>query len=300
MDMIEEMTSVETYEMKFLVPSVAVPVYENVLEDVAAAVLTVMIEQGPDKGKWEIQAIFEGKPDETVVQAVLKQAAQQTQTEFIMPVIRPMPAKNWLLECYQSFKPIIIGKYYIYGSHITDIPPQDKIALKIDAATAFGTGEHQTTHGCLEALNELDFVPEKVLDVGCGSGILAMAYAKTFGKPVDAVDIDEESVRVATQNAAENGLKELIHVWQSVGYDNVINLYDLVLCNILARPLMDMAVDLKKHLNPGGYAILSGFLNRQERWVLKAHTDIGFKFVKKYRVNGWSTLVVQKEEKENV
>ncbi len=299
MDMLEEMASAETYEMKFLLPPVAVPIFENELEKVAAAVLTVMIEHGPDKGKWELQAIFEGKPDENIVRFALQRAAQMTQIKFVMPVIQKMPAKNWLLECYQSFKPIIIGKYYIYGSHITDTPPEDKIALKIDAATAFGTGEHQTTHGCLEALNNLNFVPEKVLDVGCGSGILAMAYAKTFQKPVDAVDIDDESVRVATQNAADNGLKELIHVWQSDGYKNVSNSYDLILCNILARPLMDMASDLKQHLNPGGMAILSGFLNRQERWVLKAHTDIGLKLITKYRVNGWSTLVVQKEEESH-
>ena len=208
--------------------------------------------------------------------------------------VQPMENKNWLVECYQSFKPIQIGKYYIYGSHIDEMPPVDLISLKIDAATAFGTGEHQTTHGCLTALNDLDFEPEKVIDVGCGSGILSMAYAKTFNKKVDAVDIDPESVRVATNNAKINGLDGLMNVWLSNGYESVSETYDLVLCNILARPLMDMASDLKKHLNTGGLAILSGFLTRQERWVLKAHTDIGFEFVKRYRINGWSTLVVKK------
>ncbi len=296
MDTIEEMNSVDTYEMKFLLVPEAVPFYEMALEEVAAAVLTVMIEHGPDKGRWELQAIFEGEPEVEAVSAALKNAAQLSKTPVIAANIIKMPSKNWLQECYQSFKPIVIGKYYIYGSHITDEPPADKIALRIDAATAFGTGEHQTTHGCLEALNNLDFEPKKVIDVGCGSGILAMAYAKTFNKPVDAVDIDEESVRVATQNAIDNGLNKLMRVWQSTGYSNISEKYDLVLCNILARPLMDMAADLKAHLNKGGQAILSGFLNRQERWVLKAHTDIGLKFVKKYRINGWSTLVVQKEE----
>ncbi len=296
MDIIEEMNNTDTYEMKFLLPAEAVPCYEMALEEVAAAVLTVMIEQGANKGKWELQAIFEGAPDENDVNAALENAAQLSGTPVIKADIVKMPSKNWLQECYQSFKPIVIGKYYIYGSHITDDIPVDKIALKIDAATAFGTGEHQTTHGCLEALNNLDFEPKKVLDVGCGSGILSMAYAKTFNKPVDAVDIDEESVRVATQNAVENGLSSLMTVWHSTGYEKVTDKYDLVLCNILARPLMDMASDLKEHLNVGGQAILSGFLNRQERWVLKAHTDIGLKLVTKYRINGWSTIVVQKEE----
>lgn len=284
------------YEIKFLLPPQAVPTFETALEEVASAVLTVMIEHGENKGLWEMQAIFEGQPDENLIRFCLENASQSTGIETPNATIIPMEDKNWLLECYQSFQPITIGKYYIYGSHITDELPTDKIALQIDAATAFGTGEHQTTHGCLEALNNLDFIPEKVIDVGCGSGILAMAYAKTFNKPVDAVDIDPESVRVATLNAQTNCLSDLMTVWESNGYQDIPQQYDLILCNILARPLMDMASDLKAHLKKGGQAILSGFLTRQERWVLKAHTDIGLQFVRRYRIKGWSTLVVQKTE----
>ena len=288
------MTDILNYDFKILLEKEAVPFFEDALSEIAGAVLTVMIEKGENKGKWELQAIFEGKPDETYLKTVLQVAADGAGICLPTVDVQPMENKNWLVECYQSFKPIQIGKYYIYGSHIDEMPPVDLISLKIDAATAFGTGEHQTTHGCLTALNDLDFEPEKVIDVGCGSGILSMAYAKTFNKKVDAVDIDPESVRVATNNAKINGLDGLMNVWLSNGYESVSETYDLVLCNILARPLMDMASDLKKHLNKGGLAILSGFLTRQERWVLKAHTDIGFEFVKRYRINGWSTLVVKK------
>ncbi len=289
------MTETLNYDFKILLDPKHVPIFEDVLSEIAAAVLTVMIEKGENKGLWELQAIFEGKPDEGEVLGAIQRASDILQIKVPAVKIEAMENKNWLLECYQSFKPITIGKYFIYGSHIDEVP-SDKISLQIDAATAFGTGEHQTTHGCLEALNELDFVPQKVIDVGCGSGILSMAYAKTFNKKVDAVDIDPESVRVATQNASINGLDGLMRVWHSNGYEQVQDKYDLVLCNILARPLMDMAADLKDHLNEGGVAILSGFLNRQERWVLKAHTDIGFKLLKRYRINGWSTLVIQKGE----
>ena len=288
------MTEILNYDFKILLEADQVSVFEEALSEIAGAVLTVLIEKGENKGKWELQAIFEGKPDEDCLNAVLKSAVAMAGMDGVEINLQPMENKNWLLECYQSFKPIQIGKYYIYGSHVDEAIPEDFISLQIDAATAFGTGEHQTTHGCLTALNDLDFVPEKVIDVGCGSGILSMAYAKTFQKPVDAVDIDPESVRVATNNAQINGLGDLMNVWLSNGYESVSKTYDLVLCNILARPLMDMASDLKDHLNPGGLAILSGFLTRQERWVLKAHTDIGFEFVKRYRVNGWSTLVVKK------
>lgn len=289
------MTDILNYDFKILLNPEEVAVFEDMLSETAAAVLTVMIEKGPDKGKWELQAIFEGMPDEEHILFLVQEASKRLKIEVPVIKINPMENKNWLLECYQSFKPITIGKYFIYGSHIDEVP-SDKIALQIDAATAFGTGEHQTTHGCLTALNDLDFVPQNVIDVGCGSGILSMAYAKTFNKKVDAVDIDPESVRVATQNAEINGLSALMNVWHSNGYQDVHKKYDLVLCNILARPLMDMASDLKDHLNEKGVAILSGFLNRQERWVLKAHTDIGFKFLKRYRINGWSTLVIQKGE----
>lgn len=288
------MTEILNYDFKILLDPKNVPVFEEALSEIASAVLTVMIEKGENKGLWELQAIFEGKPDASELDFVMTQASSMVGIEKPKIQINPMENKNWLLECYQSFKPLSIGKYYIYGSHIDEQVPEGMIALQIDAATAFGTGEHQTTHGCLTALNELDFVPNKVIDVGCGSGILSMAYAKTFNKEVDAVDIDPESVRVATENAKINGLSGIMNVWLSNGYQDVKDTYDLVLCNILARPLMDMAGDLKDHLNEGGIAILSGFLNRQERWVLKAHTDIGFKFIKRYRVNGWSTLVIQK------
>lgn len=282
------------YDIKILLPPAAIPVFEEAFSESAGAVLTVPQETGPHKGQWEMQLIFEGEPDAGSVAFLMRQASDTAGISCPDYSLRAMPDKNWLKESYQSFQPITIGRYFIYGSHIHEGVPQDKITLKIDAATAFGTGEHQTTHGCLTALDELETHPTSVLDVGCGSGILSMAYAKTFLQSVDAVDIDEESVRVARENARENGLEGLITVWQSNGYQGVSKKYDLILCNILARPLMEMAADLKAHLTPGGRAILSGFLVRQERWVLKAHSDIGLKLVRRYRIKGWSTLVVER------
>lgn len=283
------------YDLKIILPASAVSVFEDVFSEIAGAILTVLLETGPDKGHWEMQMIFEGQPAADMIKILMQKAAQLAHIPVPDYMLQAMPDKNWLQESYQSFQPMTIGRYFIYGSHIHDKIPADKIPLRIDAATAFGTGEHQTTHGCLLALNELDIKPACVLDVGCGSGILAMAYAKTFQRPVDAVDIDEESVRVALCNARDNGVENLVHVWRSDGYQAVSKQYDLIFCNILARPLMNMASDLKAHLTVGGEAILSGFLVRQERWVLKAHTDIGLRFVRRYRIRGWSTLVVARE-----
>ena len=271
------------WETKVVVPADAVPALENALAEGAAAVLTRLIETGADKGRWEVQAIFEKQPDRRALRAILPDAT-----------LNPLPDKNWLQECYRSFKPITIGRYFIYGSHVDAAVPAGLIPLQIDAATAFGTGEHQTTAGCLRALDDVDFSPRTALDIGCGSGILAMAYAKRFHRPADATDIDAESVRVARDNAVVNGVGDLLRVWQSAGYARITGTYDLIFCNILARPLMEMAADLAAHLNTGGQAILSGFLTCQERWVLRAHTAAGLAFVRRYRVKGWSTLVVAK------
>lgn len=297
--------SYDNWEIKFIVPSEMVPVFEMALEEIAAALLTVLIEKGENKGKWEVQAIFETKPAQDDLTRVMTFASETMKVPVPAYHLTAMPPKNWLKESLISFPPVELGNYYIYGSHIKTPPPEGKIALQIDAATAFGSGEHQTTQGCLTALQDIfentqkSFVksPQKmsVLDVGCGSGILSMAYAKTYHTPVDAVDIDPESVLVTKKSSKTNGLDKLITVWESAGYEKVKEKYDLIFCNILARPLIDMAPDLANHLHTGGLAILSGFLIRQERWVLKAHTDAGLSFVARYRINGWSTLVVKKD-----
>ena len=286
----------DNYDMKFLVPESAVPVFEMALEGLASALLTRQIEKGKDKGKWEVQAIFEEQPDSDEVAGAMNFAAETMKIKMPKYQITPMPHKNWLKESLISFPPVTIGKYYIYGSHVKETPPADKISLLIDAATAFGSGEHQTTQGGLKAMEHITkkFKPESVLDVGCGSGILAMAYAKTYLKKVDAVDIDPESVWVTSNSAKENSLQNLIMVWESDGYQKVEKSYDLILCNILANPLIAMAKDLNAHLNAGGIAILSGFIYDQEDDVLKAHTDLGLKFIKKYHVKGWTTHVVGK------
>lgn len=284
------------FDFKLILPEHAVAAFEDVLAETAGAVLTRPLEKGPHAGAWELQAIFEDEPERECLRSFLRQAAEQAHIAPPRLHLRKMPDINWLAASYQGFPPIEVGQYYIYGSHITTPPPANKIALKIDAATAFGTGEHQTTHGCLQALADLTIRPERVLDVGCGSGILGMAFAKSFHQPVDAVDIDPESVRVARENAVQNGLADLMTIWQSDGYRSVAGHYDLILCNILAKPLIEMAGDLYSHLNNNGVAILSGFLINQENWVQKAHTDLGLHVIKTYRVNGWSTLVLQKDQ----
>ncbi|MGH6979877.1 MAG: 50S ribosomal protein L11 methyltransferase, partial [Stellaceae bacterium] len=163
-------------------------------------------------------------------------------------------------------------------------------------ATAFGTGEHATTRGCLLATDHVKRPPRRILDMGCGTGILAIAAAKLWHRDVLATDIDPESVRVTRVNAKVNGVANAVRAEISPGYRHREIArrapFNLVLANILARPLMDMAPDLARVLAPGGMAVLSGLLARQEAAVLAAHRAQGLYLVTRIALEGWHTLVV--------
>ena len=294
--MTEDLTQ---YQTVITIPEKAVPFFEKALDPYAVALMASLIEKGEDKNKLKMEAIFYGKPDENVLDVTMAIAAMSAEIDEPEWDLLPVPKKNWLRENLLDFPPLELGKYYIYGSHIENPRiPKGMVALQIDAATAFGSGEHATTQGCLQAFEDVlkTTKPKRVLDMGCGSGILSMAAAKVLGKDVkiDAVDIDPESVRVTKENIKINGVEKNIKVFQSEGYANVTDQYDLIFANILARPLMEMAPDLYKHLNAGGMAILSGFLNGQKSWVLRAHAKAGLEFVRVYKIKEWSTAIVKR------
>jgi len=178
--------------------------------------------------------------------------------------------------------------------------PGGVIPLQLDAGTAFGSGEHPTTAGCLLALDRLarKFRFKHPLDVGCGSGILALAMAKTWRVPVLASDIDLESVLVARANAKQNRVSDLIRALESNGYKDRDIIrgrpYDLVTSNILARPLAKLALDLGRVTAPGSVAIISGVVQRDAAWMARAHRQIGFHLLAHTIIKGWSTLVLEK------
>ena len=168
----------------------------------------------------------------------------------------------------------------------------------LDAATAFGTGEHPSTRGCLMALDDLSRGRRfrRPIDVGTGTGVLAIAAAKLLHRRVLASDIDGSAVRVARHNLARNGVAHLVRVRRARGYrDRAIrkSRYDLILSNILARPLALMARDLSRALKPGGRAVLSGLLRRQEPIVLAPHRGCGIVLERRLVIDGWSTLVLR-------
>ena len=175
-------------------------------------------------------------------------------------------------------------------------PADGRIALQVEAATAFGSGEHATTRGCLSLIASAIArrKPRNALDVGCGSGILAMAIARLAQIPVTAVDIDEEAVRVTRENTRINGVRRQVRVSRSDGFHSDViaksEKYDLIVANILAGPLCKMAPDFRRHLAAGGRLILSGLLNDQETRVIAACRNQRLGLRRRWRSDGWSAL----------
>ena len=215
-----------------------------------------------------------------------------------------LTSENWLKDNVIEFAPVEVEDFLVYGIHEKQAPKTAKLPIKIYAATAFGS-EHQTTKSCLKAICELNRMKAphaNILDVGCGSGILSLGAAKLWGAEtkITAVDIDQEAVWVTRQNALDNNVSDFVTAEVSNGYQAEIVQknapYDIIFANILARPLIDMAPDLAAALKPGGYTVLSGFINDQEDWVVNAHTNQGLKLVKIYELDNWRAALMEKPQ----
>jgi ribosomal protein L11 methyltransferase len=206
---------------------------------------------------------------------------------------------NWLEVYAKAAPPLEIGRFYIYGSHDRLSPkPQGVIPLWVDAATAFGSGEHATTTGCIQALQRIksNFQNPKILDMGCGTGILALAAQKLWpGASIYAGDIDPEAVRVARLNMKRN--QSAFHIDKVTGFNSrwiqEKGPYDVIMANILAKPLRQMATDMRNVVIPGTQVVLSGLLTSQEKWVLDIYHLIGFKVLFIIRMYGWSTMCIK-------
>ena len=207
--------------------------------------------------------------------------------------LEPIAERDWVAESQRLLPPQTAGRFWIYGSHVTEPPPRGLIPLQVEASVAFGTGRHETTQGCLIAMTELAQRRnvETVLDLGTGSGVLAMGAAVLWpAAQIRAVDIDIPSVRVARENAEINGLALHIAFAESDGFSAVRGSFDLILANILAEPLIQLAPELVRHLAPGGVVILSGLLTKQSREVTEAYGAAGLRLVEARTYGDWDTL----------
>ena len=246
---------------------------------------------------WRLEAVRAADADPGPMMSALTLAGALS---GISPTItrRPVATDGWAARSAASFPAQAIGRrFLVRGTHLRGTAPAGRIALTLDAGAAFGSGEHPTTRLCLRALERLAARrPRRILDLGTGSGILAMAAARLTGRRVRAVDIDPWSVRVAAENARRNGLGPRIQVRRADGWRSPCvrgaGPYDLVLANILARPLCAMARELAAGLAPGGYAVVSGLLAGQARMVLAAHRRAGLVLRARLTEGAWAALVL--------
>jgi ribosomal protein L11 methyltransferase len=214
-----------------------------------------------------------------------------------------LPDKDWVAENQRSFRPFQVGPFWVHPSHVAEGIPAGLLPLRIDAGLAFGTGTHATTRGCLEMLATLDPAETKnTVDVGCGSGILAIAAAKLWQRPVIGGDNDSEAVGVAIENAELNGVTLLCRFFTSVGLDAPELAkpapYDLIIANILAGPLMALSDSFAPAIRSGGRVLLSGLLVEQAGLMLSTYQRRGFEFERRIDLETggawWRTLLLRK------
>ena len=280
-------------------PEEAVPAFEAALQTVCRSV-ALFLDEATDT--WRVEGVRpQGAGDEELAGALALAAAV---SGIDAPALQsqPVEAEGWLARTMQSFgEQEIGGDFLIRPTHLPPRRVHGRTVLVLDAGIAFGSGEHASTRGCLIAFARAakDRRPmRRVLDLGTGSGILAMAAAKRLRRKVLATDIEPWSVRVAEQNARMNGVGALVRARLADGWTErhvrAGRPYDLVFANILARPLCAMAKHLAAGLAPGGTAILAGLLGTQARMVLAAHRRQGLKLERALPVGPWTTLVLRR------
>lgn len=264
---------------------------ERGLEHLAEHGFIVTSRELSHDGPWRIEIFGEG--DKAKVRAAID-AGWQWET---------LPDTDWVAENQRSFRPFTVGPFWVHPSHVTKGQPAGTIALRIDAGLAFGTGTHATTRGCLKMLATLD--PRETanaVDVGCGSGILAIAMAKLWQRPVIGGDDDAQAVDVARQNAGLNGVGDLCRFVHASGLDapelETRAPYDLIVANILAGPLAELSQSFASALPPGGRVLLSGLLVEQAAPLLEVYGSRGFTFERRIDLETggawWRTLLLRR------
>lgn len=268
---------------------------EEALEETALS-CSRFEKKGTQGKKWIFEALFERDPlaqKETLPWDALKAYdLERFQSHRL-------PEKDWIAENRMSFPPLSVGRFLIYSSHAKPPSFSDRVLIEINASLAFGTGGHATTQGCLELLETLEGAPlRSILDLGCGTGLLAIAARHLFPKAarVVASDHDQEAVDMTRYNLTLNGLDGKIEPVLSEGFAAPFfqeGSYDLILANILAGPLVELAPDMACQCTAGSYLILSGILHSQEEDILQAYLPLGFELQACRRHEEWSALLLR-------
>jgi ribosomal protein L11 methyltransferase len=249
-------------------------------------------------GRWDISAHFAEPPNQTAIRELVVLAAGDDIAQHI--TFDTVEAKDWVAASLEDLVPVPAGRFIVHGRHDRARVPANRLGIEIEAALAFGTGHHGTTRGCLLLLDSVlrSRAPRRVLDLGSGTGVLAIAAAKALRQRVLASDIDPISVRVARDNARLNGVGNLVEAVCATGFSApqfaIRGPFDLVLANILANPLKQMATPMAQHLAPSALVILSGLLPHQAQGVIASYRARGLVFRRQLKIDGWSSLLMQR------
>ena len=245
------------------------------------------------KGLWEVGGYFLEVPND--INLALLAAAYGAKPFIISEV----PDQDWVAKVRRELPPVEAGRFFVYGSHDAEHLPSDRIGLLIEAAMAFGTGQHGTTLGCLRAFDRLldqNYIFNNVLDLGCGTAVLAMAAARTTSINVIASDIDSIAVEVANANIVANDLINRVTCIESIGFNALDFLnaapFDLIFANILKGPLIDLAPEIARNLKTGGIVVLSGILIEQSAEILGIYEAQGITLLEREDIGEWVALTL--------
>ena len=252
--------------------------------------------EGPG-GRWHVTLHFADAPDQARIRELVTNAAGADIAKDI--AFDTVEAKDWVKATLEDLVPVLAGRFVVHGQHDRARVASNKIGIEIEAALAFGTGHHGTTRGCLLLLDHVlkAYRPRRVLDLGTGTGVLAIAAARALQENVLASDIDPLSVQVAQENARLNVAGHLVQAIPATGFSAPqfaqAGPFDLVLANILANPLRQLATPMVRHLAPSALVILSGLLTPQVTSVIAAYRARGLVPVRHLRIEGWSSLLLR-------
>jgi len=251
-----------------------------------------------DNGQWQVAIHFRSNPDEAELRRLVKLAAGETAAAALS--IEPVAAKNWVAESLAGLKPVRVGRFNVHGAHDRTGVRVNDIGIEIEAALAFGTGHHGTTRACLLALTNLAKRRRvrRVLDIGTGTGVLAIAAALLMRAHVVAGDIDVIAVHAARGNARLNRVASRIAFARAAGIRapaiTAGGPYDLIFANILLGPLTRLAQPLRKLARPGARVVLSGLLPSHANAVIALYRGGGFALERRIALEGWATLVMRR------
>lgn len=246
---------------------------------------------------WVVDIYFEEAPDEAVLAGLLREVLGEAVPGFS---IVPLVEEDWVAKSLEGLKPVRAGRFLVHGSHDRDKVKPNDVAIEIEAGEAFGTGHHGTTAGCLAEIDRLHHLYrfENILDLGTGTGVLAIAIAKAWHQTVLATDIDPVAVRVTKENARLNRVGWRIDAFTAAGFGHAAltsrKPFDLVVANILAGPLIGLAPILTRHLAWHATVVLSGLLVHQGPRVIAAYRAQGLRVVRSSAREGWLTLTLQR------